>query len=433
MVDKQLTLVTTLCNTAPKPDQKLKIIIVEEALQSIQGHWPLYIGDLAAGFRQAGDQVDVLVHRHADPALVEDLQATPWLSHNCWTETSRQGGLGGLRHALRFGLEMHRWLQWNAEVDWVCAFTMRLQHLLAFSLLCRRPWHRGRQRYLLLFVQGFGVYEGEGLPVRFPPGPSTQLARWCFRQLAPAVRSGRVVLAAETRAMRVELESFCRLPVLLFPHPVTPAAPANSSNTREHPELSDHSSVVTVSCPGFARYEKGNDLLQEACRQLFARAPGLQVQVISQWPHPFALPDGTMATADPALIADGRYQLINTTLDRSAYGTLLARSDLIVLPYRRSSYHNRVSRVAIEAALYGVPLVYMSGTWIEEIVELTGAGIPIAHETPEAVANALRTGVTQLQALQTQARQSRARVAAYHSAGQFRHILSKQFQPHEKE
>ncbi len=82
---------------------------------------------------------------------------------------------------------------------------------------------------------------------------------------------------------------------------------------------------------------------------------------------------------------------------------LVARSDLIVLPYRRSSYHNRVSRVAIEAALHGIPLVFMSGTWCDELVELTGAGVAIAAETPEAVAEALRSALRELPALRQRA------------------------------
>jgi glycosyltransferase involved in cell wall biosynthesis len=398
----------------------LNLVFFEEALQSGTGHWPLYIGDIATAFRQAGDHVDVLAHRQADLRLLAELRATPWFSRNCWAEPSRQGGLGGLRHALRYGREVSAWLRRHPDVRWVGALTMRLQHLLAFSLLCRRPVHRGHCRYLLLFVQGFGVYQGPGLPVTFPPTASTRLARWCFRRLAPAVRSGRVVLAAETRAMQAELENFSQLPVKLFPHPVSlPAVPAPPSP----PIPAQGSPAITITCPGFARYEKGNDLLQEACRQLFAEEPQLDLQVISQWPQPFALPDGSEAAPDPALLSDGRYQLINHSLDRAAYAALLARSDLIVLPYRRSSYHNRVSRVAIEAALHGIPLVFMSGTWCEVVVELTGAGVAIADETPEAVDQALNAARDQLQELTQRARDATELVAEHYSALRFRHLL----------
>ena len=398
----------------------MSLVFLEEALQTGTGHWPVYIGDIATAFRQAGHQTDVLAHRQADPGLLAELKATPWFSRNCWTEPSRQAGIGGLRHSLRYGREVSLWLRRHPDVRWVCALTMRLQHLLAFSLLCRRPLHRGHRRYLLLFVQGFGEYQGPGLPVAFPATASARLARWCFRRLAPVVRSGRVVLAAETRAMQAELEAFSQLPVRLFPHPVSLAAELITPSPRAA-ELGN--SGITITCPGFARYEKGNDLLQEACRQLFADEPKRDLQVISQWPQPFTLPDGSQAVPDPTLLAGGRFQLINHTLDPVAYAALLARSDLIVLPYRRSSYHNRVSRVAIEAALHGIPLVYMSGTWIEEVVELTGAGMAIAEETPEAVVEALLAAIYRLPALQVAARNGVDLVAEHYSPSRFRQLL----------
>jgi hypothetical protein len=126
---------------------------------------------------------------------------------------------------------------------------------------------------------------------------------------------------------------------------------------------------------------------------------------------------------DPVLIADGRFQLINESLNRQAYAELLQRSQLIVLPYRRSSYHNRVSRVAIEAALHGIPLVYMSSTWCEEVVELTGAGVPIQSETPEALCAALRLALTQLEGLTRKARNHAELVAENYSAARFRQLL----------
>jgi glycosyltransferase involved in cell wall biosynthesis len=151
--------------------------------------------------------------------------------------------------------------------------------------------------------------------------------------------------------------------------------------------------------------------------------PCCDLRVLSQWPDPFLLPDGSLAFPDQALLASGRYQLINTALDRHEYAALLYRSDLIVLPYRRSSYHNRVSRVAIEAAIQGIPLVYMSGTWCEELVELTGAGVAIPEESAEAVCQALRTAFDHLPNLRLQARRTARLVAEKFSGRRFRQRL----------
>jgi hypothetical protein len=258
----------------------LRILITEEALETGNGHWPSYIGGIAEGFRSAGDDVEVLVHRKATDAVVTQVGGTRWFSRNCWHDKASQGGLGGVRHNLRFRRELAGWLDTHERYDWVCALTMRLQHLLAFALLARRqkkfsvfsgsdfrkqssnprpstpgplkaqpsllgldsplaldarpstlgplkaqPTLLGLDpsdppRFLLLFVQGFGRYAGHGKPTVFPVTASTLLARFCFWLMRGVVKKGTVVLAAETKGMQDELQRFTGLQVRLFPHPV---------------------------------------------------------------------------------------------------------------------------------------------------------------------------------------------------------------------
>jgi hypothetical protein len=393
----------------------MRLLIVEEALQRPSGHWPVYLGDIARGLRSMGDSVDALAHRQADPALLQQLNAAPWLSRSCWSDPRAQGQLGGLRHSLRFARELKRWLRQQPDpYDWICSLTMRLPHLVAYTLLARSGEIPAGSRCLLLFVQGFGVYAGQDQPVQFPDSASNRLARWCLRRLRHAVRRGTIVLAAETEAMRQELARFSGLPVAVFPHPV---------QVQPLPEQTQQARPVTITCPGFARYEKGTDLLQQACRLVWAQ-PGLgNVQVVIQWPEPFALPDGRLVSPDPELLGDVRFELINDNLDQSAYSALLSRTDLIVLPYRRDSYHNRLSRVAIEAAIHGIPLLPMSGTWAEELSTLAGGTAVIEHETPEAVAAGLIAALKSLDELKRIALAGRVPVAGFHSVATFRSLL----------
>jgi glycosyltransferase involved in cell wall biosynthesis len=393
----------------------MRILIVEEALERQTGHWPVYLGDIARGLRSMGDSVDVLAHRKADPALLQQLDATPWLSRSCWSDPQAQGQLGGVRHSLHFARELVRWLRQQLDpYDWICSLTMRLPHLLAYTILSRSGQIPASSRCLLLFVQGFGVYAGPDQPVHFPDSASNRLARWCFRRIRRHVADGNIVLGAETEAMRQELALFSGLPVALFPHPVQ-VQPLQSAAQQARP--------ITITCPGFARYEKGNDLLLEACHLLWAN-PGFEtVHVVSQWPEPFALPDGRMLTPAPDLIADPRFELINENLDEQAYHALLARTDLILLPYRRESYHNRVSRVAIEAAIHGLPLLTMRGTWAEELSALAGSSDAIEHETAEALAAGVIFALKTLTKLQSSAVSCRNHVAAFHSLAMFRLVL----------
>jgi hypothetical protein len=79
--------------------------------------------------------------------------------------------------------------------------------------------------------------------------------------------------------------------------------------------------------------------------------------------------------------------------------------------------------VAIEAASQGIPLVYTTGTWTEEIAGLAQCGVAIHAETPKAVEEGLMAAVDQLEDLSRIARRSAKRVALYHSVESFRGLL----------
>jgi glycosyltransferase involved in cell wall biosynthesis len=140
-------------------------------------------------------------------------------------------------------------------------------------------------------------------------------------------------------------------------------------------------------------------------------------------PHARGLDDPEWVLKTGQLDYAAPHELINDNLDKSAYSALLSRTDLIVLPYRRDSYHNRLSRVAIEAAIHGIPLLPMSGTWAEDLSILAGGFVVIEDESPEAVAAGLIAALKSLDELKRSAQAGRGRVAAFHGATTFRSLL----------
>ncbi len=403
----------------------MRILIAEEALQTGKGHWPSYISGIARGFRSMGDEVDVLGHHAASTTLLAEVGGNAFFTRNCWLDSSSQGALGGILHAFGFRKELLSWLGQHTPYDWVCSLTMRLQHLMAFALLSRSGAVPSSTRFLLLFVQGFGLYAGPGKPSSFPRNLSTRLARLCFWLMRPAVESGRFIIAAETGGMQDELQRFTGLPVVLFPHPVSPPPPAFPSN---EPGTMNDEQAITITCPGFARHEKGNDLLQDAAKELLARPGNERLRFVMQWPEPFEMPDGTLLGPDPALLSHKRVELLNENLDSEAYEKLLTRTDFVILPYRRNSYHLRVSRVAIEAASRGIPLIYTSETWTNEVVQLVGRGVEIEAETPKALVQAITEASEKKSELKSIAAEGAGTVAAFHSASEFRSRLLSQSQ-----
>jgi glycosyltransferase involved in cell wall biosynthesis len=403
----------------------MRILITEEALQDGFGHWPSYVGDIATGLRSLGDEVHVAVHRNATQNIIARVGGTPWFSRNCWIDPKSQGAMGGLVHNLIFFRELLSWLRNHQSYDWICAFTIRLQHLLAFALLARSGTIPRKTRFFLLFVQGFGRYAGHGKPTEFPKNLSTMLARFCFWLLTPAARSGRVVVAAETKGMKDELERFTGLPVTLAPHPVhfTDSSKTTLSTTFRSQVSGFIPLPLTITCPGFARHEKGTDLLQDAIRILLSRPDANRFRFVLQWPEPFAMLDDTIIGPNPALLKDSRVEFLNQNLNSEEYDALLNRTNLIILPYRRSSYHHRVSRVAIEAAGRGLPMIYSKGTWSEEVADLVGSGVVIADESAENVVKSILKASDEFSDLAILTGSGACRVREYHSVESLRSIL----------
>lgn len=406
----------------------MRILITEEALESGTGHWPSYIGSLASYLRKIGDEVDVLAHCRATPDVLSRVGGTAWYSRNCWSDQRSEGKLGGLRHNWLFHRDTLKWVKANGPYDRVLALTMRMQHLLAFAAMCRGRGFPESTRFVLLFVQGFGRYAGPGKATTFPGGFSSKLARAAFRTMAPEVERGRVILAAETAGMCDELTRFSGLPATLFPHPVagTGEKERQGKDEEQDKEVQDSGGcpavpdVLTVACPGYARHEKGSDLLHDAILRLLETSLGDKLHFVLQWPEPFGLPDGRSMSPDEKLLADSRVEFLNHDLDPTAYAELLDRSDLVILPYRSESYHQRLSRVAIEAASEGIPLIHTVHTWTSEVADLVGCGVPIDEETPEGLVAALQEAVDRYSELKRVAEQGAERVRAFHTAGSFR-------------
>lgn len=399
----------------------MNVIIAEEALQKGDGHWPSYIGGMAKYLRTTGHDVEILAHSEASAELLSSLDAQPWFRRNCWREASSQGVVGGLRHNLSHYADLRRWFHSCRESpEWLWSLTTRSQHLLAYGLLVRLGLLPRKTRCLLLFVQGFGTYDPDSNTLFFPQTAGIRFARFCFRLLKPAVLSGRVVIAAETAKMREELAAFTDLPVQLLPHPVEWMTEEEEGNNTRPANVGK----VSIAAPGFARHEKGSDLLQSALLLLLADPAMDCLHFSLQWRDAFELPDGSSCTPSSSLIDHPRVTLENRTLSSEQYRAFLRECDLVILPYRQSSYRSRVSRVAIEAAGLGIPLIYSKGTWSEELAELAGRGSLIAAETPDAIAEAIRSSLSDREELASKSQAGKVRVRKFHSTAQFIDVLS---------
>lgn len=401
----------------------MRILLTEEALQTQEGHFLNYLSGIARGLRQAGDTVDLLAHESASPEVIADTSAIPWFRRNCRNDPRSRGLSGFLPHNYSTYQDLVRWLEEHSSCDWLLNLATRRQQLVAFTALAYNKKMMPQGRILLLFVLGFGVYGGRGAAPIFRKDPSTLICRFLFWSLRPAVRSGRVVLAAETLEMKNELELFCGLPIEYLPHPV------NWSDAVDIVDGLDRRTKVlgpanrdrfVVTCPGFARCEKGSDLLLDAINELDRQGFVEPYFFLLQWLGPFTNSDGKTYAPDEELERRGVARFISDPLNSEQYRDVLEASDAVILPYRADSYHNRVSRVAIEAAALGVPLIYTKGTWIEEVARVAEVGIPIKDETKESIVEALTTARQRKSELRARARSAATSVREFYSIAQLR-------------
>ncbi len=84
-----------------------------------------------------------------------------------------------------------------------------------------------------------------------------------------------------------------------------------------------------------------------------------------------------------------KVEIIRESLDSAGYQKRLDEADVLLLPYRRSQYHARLSGIAIESFQSGVPCICVSDTWVEDCMKEIGGGIAIANEAQRDLSEAI--------------------------------------------
>lgn len=382
-------------------------LIVEDALRNRQGHWAEYIKTFREGFRAMGDSVEVLCDAGAEQWLVETLKAKPVLPPSIWHRTS--DGAGKFKRLARIPthgwatfVSMRNWFRTNPAPDMVFVPTVLVHHLIGWLILIHGPLRRKKSK-VLLFFPNTPVYldkaTGRGL---LAPEPTGRLFGWLIRRLDSAVRKGRVILGAETSSMRKALEEATGVPFVYLPHPVP---------VFFEPEPKGR--PLTMAVYGPARFEKGSDVLQEAISRHLQSTPDSKTRFSIQWLDDFSDDQGNMIRKLPLLEKDERVEFIQSYFNAGEYPRRLARTDVLLLPYRKSSYDLRVSRVVIEAMVHGIPVIATTGTTLADQAGEYGACVPCDDGSVASLAAAIREAEKDHPILKRKA-EGRATTAASH-------------------
>lgn len=404
--------------------------IIEDSLSDSTGHWYEYIQTFRDGLEEIDDHCEVFVDHSAEPWLLEALGAKPVLPHSIW----KRMGDDAPKWKRLLRIPSHGWATYravsriineknqepgtrNQEPDIIFVPTVSVHHLLGWWRLLQGPLKQSPAK-VLLFFPNTPLFLDEDGRAQLNPEPSAQLFKWLIGKLAPHVESKRVILGAETKPMVEALTSVTGLPFTYLPHPVQIKKEDLSLHQNET------SARPLLAVYGAARHEKGSDLLQSAIRQFLENSPATEANFKLQWLGDFKDEKGQTLSKDPWLEKQVNFEFITDYFKEGSYMKQVARTDVMLLPYR-ASYSLRVSRVVIEAMIMGIPVITTQGTTLHQQAEAFGAVVSCQPNSMESLTEAIEHTVNNLDSLQDMAGQRAESAREHFSVNHFRQLILK--------
>lgn len=388
-------------------------LIAEDALRNRVGHWYEYLRTVRNGLQQLGDKVEVLADEAAEEFIVQGISAEPVLPHSIWHRMSDSSSVltrysRVVTHAWATRSRISKWLAAHPPYDIVFVPTVLVHHLLAWLSLARGPLRRQHTRILLFFLHAPITVSADG-SVAWDRSPTSWLFRNLIRALSVEVSNGRVLLGVETTAMRDALFALTGVPFVYFPQPALPLALT--------PESEPLSAPLVVGAYGGSRREKGDDLLIAAIKQYNRSFPGSRVVF-----HCHSV--GGDLHEWMALRSAPNVHLITDYTTTSEYENCLRHTNVLILPYRLSSYALRGSRVAVEGMVNGIPMIATRHSTYAHLASRYGAAVLCDDGNVDSLVGAIRQCETDYCSLQQLAIQNSIAAREHFSVSAFRAVAT---------
>lgn len=368
----------------------MKALIIDPALHSMGGHHYNAVLRLQAELRALNVTAPCLGSATADRQVADDLCCLPVFTHSVYgrangTAAEFEDMSGRTSRELSQAL---RWLGIRPDLivlpccDQMLAWAVAQQFKLGLL-----PAHA---RLLLWFLYG--------------PDPLKALDAPGIAGLVGECRAGIADLTAAL-GDRTRMAAFCEIPVLadfyrslgldvgVMPGPGLLAAERIPDTAPRRPP--------TVSCLGFANRPKGYHLLPDAIDHVLEQDGDTRFFI-----------HGILAeSAEPAdrqvfdrLTSLGqRVTVRQDALLPQEYRSLLAKTDLLLLPYDPIVYRSRGSGIFSDARIAGIPVVATAGCSFAQPAFDQGWGVAFADYSPCGLAGAISSALDGLDGLTARA------------------------------
>ncbi len=397
-----------------------KILICEEALIDYNGHFFTWIRAIRKMHIDVGAEVFVAGNCSVVPDVRKELRVLPVYTINSWDQTISSKWPAWRKYVRVFAqnwrifLQTRKALIQSGPVDMLFFTAVRVHHMVGLRALC--AWGLGRRfkRLTCFLLISQAEYNADFTAYSFPK--QTQLLAWVLRSFRSLARRGDVILAGDSQITCSEYEKFADVPMTVFPSPGGDWLHASTAS-----KSSEDGPVFSIF--GSSVWEKGIDTFQDAIVQFLDRYPNSSARFILQWGFPCIGPDGQTVSISERLRTDPRVSLFERRLTDSEYTELFASTDIIVLPYRRNTYFNRLSGVAVEAACSGKPMIVTKDTWLDWAMREFGSGVSFPEDNAEALCEAIADCCDKWPQLQALAESRRETALHYNSSDKYLSLL----------
>lgn len=391
--------------------------IVEDALKNQTGHWREYLGTFRDGLAECGDDAVFFCDSMATSEVVNEFNAHAVLPESIWHRMDdhlpRHKRLARIfTHGNQTLRAMRCQLRKHESPDVIFVPTVTVHHLSGWWRLLGRL--KKQQTQLILFFPNTPLrYDTENDCAALDSSPTAKIFKWLIRRFAAAVAKGEVILGAETRTMREALTRVTGVPFTYLPHPVNASTGSQSNNDRRQ---------LRFGCYGAARFEKGSDLILDAIASHLDSQPESRSTFHVQWLNDFKDDSGEMVTRSEQVLGDKSIHFITRYFQGNEYAKQLNNTDVMILPYREP-YRFRISRVAIEAVLNGIPIIAPeSSTLLEQACEF-GAGVSCQFNDSGSVAAAIQNVESNYESLKQTALSNQPKANQHFSVKHFRDVV----------
>lgn len=395
-----------------------RILICEEALVNENGHFQAWIKAIRQMHLQAGAEVFVAGNRFVIPEVRENLEVMPIYSANSWDQSESSKWPAWRRHLRVFAQnwrvfwETRHALRQAGSVDILFFTAVRVHHVIGLRLLC--AWGLGRKfkRLCFFLLTSQAEYNSEFTELRFPR--QTRLIASVLRSFDRLARTGHVILAGDSHITCNEYEKLASVPMTLFPSP-------GAALRYERVGESIGSPIFTIL--GVSTWDKGIDVFQAGILRFLERNPRSEARFVLQWSMICEGPGGLVTPVSDRLRTDPRVMLLERRLSNEEYAEYFRASDVIVLPYRKTTYFNRISGVAVEAAVSGKTIITTANTWLEWAMREFGSGIAVPEDGVEELCVAMEMCCADREAIADEALRRMAVARYYNSSERYLETL----------